>query len=533
LKKIIAAITGLFFIGYALIIFSTFQDYGITWDEEVHNEYGKRVVRYYSSGMTDGSAFKLRNLRLYGGWFDGTADLLKRISPFGEYETRHLFNAAVGFFGVVGVFYFAHYLTGSPAMGLLAAILLVLTPRYYGHTFNNPKDVPFAVFYLWSIYLIAKASERWRSGKTSKKADWVLGLVIGTCMGTRPPGLVIMFYLGLVFLAVRKMNRAKSQSSSPLIQSAKTKLLRPIIVAVATMFVFWPYSHLNPFGNILYALKMVSDFPWNFPLMFDGREIRATEIPWNYILKWYGITMPLPQLGGFFLFLIFWLLRVFRSQDEAFISLNLVFFSMGFPLAWAIATNATLYDGLRHFLFLAPLMAVAAAWGIFQFHRSLRIGFHLSGKKELVLGIGLMAVVSSGLISVVKWNIHSHPQQYTYFNQTIGGIRGAFGKYELEYFGSSDRQAALWLNSYIEKQKLGRKILVCSYSTPAQTKYYLNTKYFIYNPEKKDTKNCDVFIANLRWGVAPKGEVIHAFSIDGVPLVYIVLNNNRLKVQPN
>ena len=153
LKKFIHVITILFFLGYAAIILVTFEDYGITWDEGTQNEYGKRVLRYYVSGMTDGSVFKFGNLYLDGGLFNGVADLFNRISPFGEYETRHLLNAATGFFGVVGVFFFANYLTGSPGIGLLAALFLALTPRYYGHAFNNAMDIPIAVFYLWSVFI--------------------------------------------------------------------------------------------------------------------------------------------------------------------------------------------------------------------------------------------------------------------------------------------------------------------------------------------------------------------------------------------
>ena len=142
----------------------------------------------------------------------------------------------------------------------------------------------------------------------------------------------------------------------------------------------------------------------------------------------------------------------------------------------------------------------------------------------------MLSVLTGGLTPVVKWNIRSHPHQYLFFNEIIGGIRGAFEKYETDYYGNSDRQAALWLNRFVEKQNLAKKLLVCSYSKPEQTQYYLNSKYILYNPEKRNTNACDVFIANLRWGVFPKGPVLHGFLVDGIPLVYIVLNDKRLKI---
>jgi len=39
----------------------------------------------------------------------------------------------------------------------------------------------------------------------------------------------------------------------------------------------------------------------------------------------------------------------------------LVGFGIIFPIAYAIAVNATLYDGMRHFTFVLPLIAVVAA----------------------------------------------------------------------------------------------------------------------------------------------------------------------------
>ena len=531
MKKSISAITLLFFIGYFIVICLTFQDYGITWDEGDQNEYGKGVLRYYISGMKDGLVFTKGNSYLYGALFDSVTALINLFSPLGEYETRHLLNAILGVLGAAGTFCFAHYLSGSPATGLLAAVFLVLMPRYYGHAFNNPKDIPFAVFYLWSVYLLARMGDRWQSEENSARADWIMGLSIGACMGTLAPGLIILFYCGLLFFLVRKEKCREDRVLEPLLASVRKRLLRPFLIALCTMFVFWPYSHLNPVGNILYALNNIFYFPWNFSMMFDGAEIKATEVPWNYILKWYSVTTPFPQLLGLFLFLLFAPVRIIRGRGEEPRALSLIIFSMIFPLAWAIVTKSNLYDGLRHFLFLAPLIAVSGAWGFFRLWLTIRKKFNLAGVRDLVLRVALLSFLLGGLAPVVKWYIHSHPHQYLYFNQTINGVRGAFGKYETDYYGNSERQATLWLNQYVKGQNLGQKLIVCAYSNPKQISYYLDSKYFLYSPERNMTSNCDVFIANLRWGFAPKGTILHAISIHKVPLVYIILNDKKLRIE--
>ena len=39
-----------------LLVLATFQDYGVSWDENVQNEYGKQILAYYKSGFADRAA---------------------------------------------------------------------------------------------------------------------------------------------------------------------------------------------------------------------------------------------------------------------------------------------------------------------------------------------------------------------------------------------------------------------------------------------------------------------------------------------
>jgi hypothetical protein len=54
----------------------------------------------------------------------------------------------------------------------------------------------------------------------------------------------------------------------------------------------------------------------------------------------------------------------------------------------------------------------------------------------------LFALTLPGIYAIIEL----HPYQYVYYNSFAGGVRGAFRKFELDYWCTSYREAALWLN---------------------------------------------------------------------------------------
>src|SRR6201999_3624442 len=69
------------FVGMLVLVVFTFDQYGISNDEEVQNIYGRLLVDFYTSSFSDQAAFEYKNLYLYGGLFDLVAALLERVVP--------------------------------------------------------------------------------------------------------------------------------------------------------------------------------------------------------------------------------------------------------------------------------------------------------------------------------------------------------------------------------------------------------------------------------------------------------------------
>jgi len=100
------------------------------------------------------------------------------------------------------------------------------------------------------------------------------------------------------------------------------------------------------------------------------------------------------------------------------------------PLAGFIVSRASLYDNFRQVFFILPPVFLIA-------------GVVFEKVKQRVWQIVLIVLaILPGLIGIVRL----HPYEYIYYNTFIGGEKGAFRRFELDYWGTSYREAADWLN---------------------------------------------------------------------------------------
>ena len=442
----------------SVLILVTFLDYGLTWDEEVQRNYGELVLHWYGSLFRDRSALSYQNLNLYGAFFEVIAQLVVRISPFGVYETRHLVNALFGI-GAIAVTYRLGSFVSNPTGGFFSALFLTLTPAFYGHIFNNSKDIPFLTLSLLAFYFILRSYD---SLPRLPKRDIVkIGISIGLAIGIRVGGIVLLGYLALLWvcwLLVQWRRAGPSQehemeASNAASDSGASGLRKTIarlclafamtsLVAWIAMLLWWPWAQTRPLVNPFRALAQTAHFSSGLRVFHNGQFLEATDLPGSYLPTWFAISLPefyfVSLLGG--LFFAYRFARRFAKtagRFERLIKIGLLVFAFAFPPAMAILLHSTLYNGLRHFLFVIPLLAVLA--GI-SFAALLK-----SDVNRLVKGaVASLIVLSAG--STVFDMVQLHPYQYIYFNRSIaGGLKKAAESYETDYWGLSYREGAEWV----------------------------------------------------------------------------------------
>jgi hypothetical protein len=400
------------------------RDFGVTWDELARQRFGESIVRYYE-GRFAIERFETDGSRLYGGLFDVTAVGLQRVLPWNDYAVRHGLNAFFGWLGVVACAVLAARL-GGPWAGLLAAILTVTAPRYFGHSMNNPKDIPFAALAAWC--LVAMSGIRFTYPYLPLKAAAGIGLAIGLALSVRPGGVLFLAYAGGLVAVALAWNRERDLRRLGATAGAFVLLA---LVATTVPLPFWPWLQTQPYIGLIDAVRGVSDVGWDGAMLFEGRVVRASEVPWNYVPTWMLYTTPPVVLAGALLSGG----RLFAGVRTAFPTAAL-WFAVLFPIAYVILRGSTIYDGIRQLLFVMPPLFVLAALGWRWCLGALR-----GGPRAIAAG-----VLAIALVEPVVFQLRNHPNQVVYFNRIVGGPRNAIQRFDLDYWGNcfygAMRQAA-------------------------------------------------------------------------------------------
>jgi hypothetical protein len=397
-------------------------DFGVTWDEKDRHRNGELVWQFLR-GLRSRSAFAETGGHLYPGMFDTICAALETWIPWNRYEVRHAVNAVFGWIGVVYGGRLAARLFG-PWAGPLGLGLLALSPRYFADSMNNPKDLPFAAMTVVALYYISTVSSRWPYVPVSTGIKIAVSLAMA--LNIRVGALVYLGYFGLLLLALVALERVTDWRR--LLDTAG----RALAVVAATLIlgtVFWPWAGGSPLTRPFEALLGAANYPWSGIVLFNGRELRAEELPWYYAPWWFVISTPPVVLIGLVLSPFFT-----AGRDDALRRAGLWFVAV-FPVVTGIVMGSTLYDGVRHLLFVYPplvLLAVGGWAGI------------LRARQPAWLRPAAAVVLGAGIVSLGVFHARFHPNQGVYFNAIVGGPRGAFARYDMDYWGNCVLQAVEW-----------------------------------------------------------------------------------------
>ncbi len=288
-----------------ITIFMRADTYGISRDEPIQDRYGQAVMAWYQTLGKDTSFLTAFPSDAYmpehGGFFDAIiAAVQHAFPPADHWQVRQIITALSGLVGMVAIA-LCGYELGGYWVAFLAALGLWLYPRYYGAIYNDPKDIPAAVtmtFILWAALLLIK---QWDQQKRFIRNSLLVGFCIGVAASIRVNAVLWYVILSLLPIAWWVLHGKRVWQE----KSVRAELVKQGIAASAigitsllTMMAFWPYIFLNPIVNLLHSIKVLSQYPWNGPVLYDGVVYGAMQLPRTYAPKWLLIASP-PTLVSF------------------------------------------------------------------------------------------------------------------------------------------------------------------------------------------------------------------------------------------
>ncbi|MDI1309469.1 MAG: hypothetical protein PSV17_08560 [Methylotenera sp.] len=501
------------FAGLAIFILMTFKQYGISNDENVQHVYGQLLLKFYNSGLVDQSAFSYKNLYLYGGFFDLTAAILEKILPMWVWDIRHLLSAIFGFFGIVAVYKITKELAGERA-AFLAILLLSLTGAWSGAMFTHTKDVTFGACMIWALYytmLISKQLPRVPVLLSIK-----LGVAIGLALGLRIGGAFAVIYLGLLVIAAALLQTSSLKQKLVFCFKSAYGLIPAGITAFCLMILFWPWVIMGK-NNILIAAKSFSHFAFNMQTIVDGRFMSIGDVPRTYLLEYLSIRLPEVFLLGVLSAIILISMKLkYIELNKKLGELSLAI-AILFPLLFIIFDRPALYNGVRHFTFIIPPLAVMAGIGL---SRTWDI---LAEYAKLQKAFGLLVIVLS--LSTALTLFELRPYEYIYYNHfAAGSIKEAEHNWEGDYWSSSIIEASKMLEAYIDVEQSNNKIHDGSYSVALCAETFQGDAYLDHR--FKITENwvkADFFISstNMNCDKVLQGKIVGKVERLGATLAVI------------
>ena len=450
----------LFFAALLVIGCSIYKDYGMAWDDYSQRDIGGVTIKHIDVGLVPNDLASLDDLHQfrnkdYGPAFEVMLVVLEKklnlLDTKHIYEFRHLAVFIAFCLGVFAVNVIARNSCGDYRWGLLAALMMVLSPRIFAESFYNTKDIVFMSSMAFALLSLTSFLS-----KPCIRNALIHGFFTGFAIDIRIMGVVILF-LTLLSLGLELLN--KRISWRKLVVALSLYLLASGCFTV----VMWPYLWADPWGNFLHAFNNMARFRWNSDQLYLGELVRADQLPWHYAPIWILVTTPIIYTM-FMLVGAFAIMRqslscrflFYKSTQEVF---DFILLSCLFaPLVGVIVLHSVLYDGWRQLYFIYPafiLIAVKGIYFVFKINKG-DIRF-----RNIVFGL----LITSFSFSIY-WMWSAHPLQNTYFNFLIGG--NWKDKFELDYWGLGNKG----ILQYILDHDDGRNITIKSLSfTPIDNSF--------------------------------------------------------------
>ncbi len=479
----------------------TFKNYGESWDEPDIYRYGEYALDAYQyiTHPQDLPNFDT-NLDFYGPAYFILVSILAQglmtIFPtWSVVEAWHLLYFLTFLAGVY-VFYLLarRWLSEWAALGV--TLLFLTQPLLWGHAFINPKDTPFMVFFMMSVYF----GLRFMDAELRLAQRWVWVALAGIFLGLTISLRVLGPLAGMIVLA----NAGMKDWRKTLVYSVPY-----LCIAGLAAYLTWPFLWAAPVANYLESLRLMSEFPFDAAVLFNGTLYPPEAVPRLYFPILFALQLTEPVLLLFLIGMIA-LLVSFRQRGRGE-PVVLISGWLILPALAVIVLRSNLYDNARQLYFLLPPIFLVAGFTLDLILKYVT--------RPIVRSTVLFALALPGLFAIVQLQ----PFEYVYYNSFIGGVDGAAHRFETDYWGTSFKNALEYLNGIAPEQA---RILVLSGPDDiarryARTDLQIVTEETDYNHEGDFDYVLILTRKNLGEQRCRKSETVHTVGRDDVVFTFV------------
>ena len=309
IKKNNFFVTIIFFLTYFLVGIKTFKDFGVNIEEHTQVYSGFYWLNYiYNffqldlfqenlsiilSDISKDNDLPKPNKYTYGPVFDlpiAFIELfLRSIEIEFYYFYRHLSIFIIFFISSVFVFKILSLRFKNLFLSLFGTFLYIFSPRVYGDSFHNNKDILFLSLVVFSIYYLFKVF------KEDKFTNIILfSLFSALSTSTRIIGIFLPFSI-IIFLLIGANDKKKEFKNTIFI----------FIFYCLFLYFHWPYLWENPLKNFFNYIVNSKDWIFSYYILFQNNYFLTTNLPDSYIFVWIAISTPILNLviflSGFYI----------------------------------------------------------------------------------------------------------------------------------------------------------------------------------------------------------------------------------------
>lgn len=495
-------------IAIAAVMFSLVGDYGSSIAEDEYQiTQSIQLDRYYKSFGSDTSILQSSH-PMYSGWFNALTVTLSDVFTNCEIRgVRHATNAVFGFVGILFAALLAkrcrNWRTASFTM-----LLLGLSPVIFGHSMFNLDDIPVFATFAASLYFAKRLADHFPKPKIVEAVFFALTSSLSIAAN---PDSSLIVAVALIICIIGLVAQRKNDE-------IKKAAIRYSIFAVGFLAVI--------FGIVILLIpqgisEWLDSFSPNAPtrILFEGKLVWTDLLPWYYNTKMLVMTIPAAVFVGMLLALgLCFVKKTNRAEIITFLAISVLA-----VLLFSLKSDTT---GIwQHLLYAEIPLYIVAAIGFDMLVESSRT------KATQIAGIAIP------LLLMVMPAIHifrCHPYSHIYYNEFTGGLSHAFGRYELENYGTSNREAAQWVIDNGKYNLSGNQLFVATRSEKAGKHYFGEYKYEVSIVETRWAER-----ANHIWDYAifpvtgiepeilaskyfPPKNTVDTISIDNVPICLVL-----------